>query len=180
MESPQLPRPSPSLPGDRGTMPELEAWRAGVGYEGIQGSLGYLPEVLTVVADTASTACPPGTQPRQSHQPGVQLVAHSGAEAAPVGSQHLWAQRVRFKRRGGALTEKVIAKMSPHTQSLQSYRPQSPGPLSSQDDLAATTIRAPPAWHSRRHRAPGRGRRGCEGGARLPGLLSGRGMSGPT
>lgn len=54
-------------------------------------SPGYLPEVLTVVADTAGTACPPGMQPGQPHQPRVQLIAHSGAETASVGSQHLCA-----------------------------------------------------------------------------------------
>ena len=123
-----------------------------MGSEGIQGSLGYLPEVLTVVADTASTACPPGTQPRQSHQPGVQLVAHSGAEAAPVGSQHLWAQRVRTKRRGGALTEKVIAKMSPtHTvlTILPSPEPRStvfPGRPRSNDNTCSTCLALAPTY----------------------------------
>lgn len=62
-----------------------------MGSEGVQDSLGYLPEILTVVADTASTACPPGMQPCQPHQPRVQLIAHSGAETASVGSQHLCA-----------------------------------------------------------------------------------------
>lgn len=58
---------------------ELEAWTSGVGLEGVQDSLSYLPEVLTVVADTARTTCPPGMQPSQPHQPWVQLIAHSWA-----------------------------------------------------------------------------------------------------
>lgn len=47
--------------------PALEVWRSGVGSEGLRDSLGYLPEVLTAVADAAGTARPPGMQPSQPH-----------------------------------------------------------------------------------------------------------------
>lgn len=73
--------------------PEAEVWRSDVGPEGVQDSRGYLPEVLSAVADTVGTAGPPGVQPRQPHQPGIQLVAHSRTETTSVGCQHLWARR---------------------------------------------------------------------------------------
>lgn len=53
----------------------------------------YLPYVLATVGDIAGTAGPPGVQPCQPHQPGVQLVAHCGAEPAQVGRQHLQNNR---------------------------------------------------------------------------------------
>lgn len=74
------------------------AWKQAWGMRGIQGSLGYLPEVLTVVADTASTACPPG-KPRSPTSQGSARSPQRGrgrtcGQPAPV------AQRVRSKRRG--------------------------------------------------------------------------------
>lgn len=47
-----------------------ESWTCGDQVWGPQGprdSLGYLPEVLTAVADAAGTACPPCMQPGQPH-----------------------------------------------------------------------------------------------------------------
>lgn len=167
---------------------ELEAWRSGVGSEGTQNSPGYLPEVLTVVADTAGTACPPSIQPGQPHEPRVQLIAHSWAETASVGSQHLWAPTVS-EPTGGEVRwwERAVRRATPSSEGtppvphyLRSCRRQSPGPPAFQNGLAAVTIRAPPAAHSPQHRAPGQGDRcGWEGWSPLvagrslpPGLLS--------
>lgn len=99
----------------RVAVPELEAWRSGMGSEGIQDSSGYLPEVLTVVADTAGIACPPGIQPCQSDQPRVQLVAHSWAETTPVGSQHLWAPRASGPENGTCVSGIAMRTAPPYT-----------------------------------------------------------------
>lgn len=139
----------------RVAVPKLEAWRSGMGSEGIQDSSGYLPEVLTVVADTAGTACPPGIQPCQSDQPRVQLVAHSWAETTPVGSQHLWAPRASGPENGTCVSGIAMRTAPPiHTHSLQSCHHQSPGPPVFRNDLEAATTRAPPAAHSPQHRVP--------------------------
>lgn len=92
----QLP---PACPGGRGTWRCRQGGQARTGSMairgemwGVQDSLGYLPEVFTAVGDTTRTACSPGMQPRQPHQPRVQLIAQSWAETTLVGSQHLWAE----------------------------------------------------------------------------------------
>lgn len=124
-----------------------------MGSEGIQDSSGYLPEVLTVVGDTAGTACPPGIQPCQSDQPWVQLIAHSWAETTPVGSQHLWAPGASGPENGRCVSGRAMRTPS-HTHSLQFCHHQSPGPPVFQNDLEAATTRAPPAAHSPQHRVP--------------------------
>lgn len=92
--SPQLAQVEGALgAASRMVKAELEAWRSGAGYEGVQDSPSYLPEVLTVVADTAGTTCSPGIQARQPHQPWVQFVAHGWAKTTPMRSQHLQVPR---------------------------------------------------------------------------------------
>lgn len=147
----------PARPGGRGSWGCHQGGcpRSGMGSEGIQDSSGYLPEVLTVVADTAGTACPPGIQPCQSDQPRVQLVAHSWAETTPVGSQHLWAPRASGPENGTCVSGIAMRTAPPiHTHSLQSCHHQSPGPPVFRNDLEAATTRAPPAAHSPQHRVP--------------------------
>lgn len=107
----------PARPGGRGSWGCHQGGcpRSGMGSEGIQDSSGYLPEVLTVVADTAGTACPPGIQPCQSDQPRVQLVAHSWAETTPVGSQHLWAPRASGPENGTCVSGIAMRTAPPYT-----------------------------------------------------------------
>lgn len=187
MESPQLPRPSPSPPGDRGTRRCQQSDQARTGSveirRGVRGGPGVpgLPSrgphggsghcQHSLPSRHAAAPVPPARGSARSPQ---RDGGRTCGQPAPVGPE---SQDQETRRRAH---RKGYSKDIPNTQSLQSCRPQSPGPQSSQDGLAATTTRAPPAWHSRRHRAPGRGRRGCEDGARLQGLFSGRGLSAPT
>lgn len=113
----------PSQPSNRVWKPGVRSWAP--------DSLHYLPEVLTAVADAAGTARPPRVQPGQPHQPGVQLVAHGRAEAAPVGGQHLWAQeavgtRRRARRRRGAPTPHAVLTILPSPEPKSTVFPGRP------------------------------------------------------